>query len=172
MTQAVGTHTAYTAPESKLENALEFDVPTPARKSGRNQYSLHLRHINTVLFRIKNAGPKGRGFASGCSLTKDLPSLSEHPSGAKALRPEANAPQSVDSTIEHILKCNFDRVVLKLTKREETKFAELLCCFTHSMMFDTYDKITQFSRTQYILDRGIISDIDTMNTTYESEKGL
>jgi len=52
----------------------------------------------------------------------------------------------------------FDRVVLKLTTREATKFMTLLQCFASDPNFDTVDKITNFSREQYIKERCIVSD--------------
>jgi len=52
----------------------------------------------------------------------------------------------------------FDRVVLKLTKREDTKFMELLRCFASDHAFDSFNEIINSSREQYIKRRCIVSD--------------
>jgi len=50
---------------------------------------------------------------------------------------------------DEMRQLSFDVVVFKLTKREETKFIELLQCSASDSAFDSVDKITSFSREQY-----------------------
>lgn len=59
---------------------------------------------------------------------------------------------------DEIYRLSLDRVILKLTTREETKFMELLRLFASNPEFDSIEKITNFSREQYIKQRGLVSD--------------
>jgi len=125
---------------------------TPSRKTGRNQYSIHLRNINTILYRINKA--------------KLCTPIIEH-----SVVSNSNMALKNARAAKRVMTSNFDRVVLKLTKREETKFTELLQCFASDTEFNSYEKIMQFSRSQYILDRGIVSDVDVLNNA-EQQKSL
>jgi len=120
------------------------DWCTPSRRTGRNQYSLHLRNINTLLYRVNKA------------------KLS-----TSSVKPSVTSSSTIDlkdaRTAKRVMIAVFDRIVLKLTKREEAKFVELLRCFADSPEFNSYELIMRFSRTQYILDRGIVSDVAMLN---------
>jgi len=52
----------------------------------------------------------------------------------------------------------FDGVVLRLTKREETKIIELPQCFASDSAFDSVHKVTSFTSEQHIKGRCIMSD--------------
>jgi len=111
-----------------IEMSLETTCDHISRKSGKNMFSKHLRHLNTLLFRLN-----GKGLASSKSK----------------MSPETNL---------QVALLHFDRLVLKLVPRELNQFMQLLSYFESDPHYDSVEAILSFTRDGYISRRNIHQD--------------